>query len=578
MYCFVIFCFVLVFAETPLVVVFTFNNRLQSLQRLLHSVSESLPLVDPIDLHICCDDDANHSNRASVLFLESFIWKRGYFSFKVHEKNVGLTEQWLNCWDPQRDNRSNVVLLEDDLELSPHALSWLVSARARYEQDDSIIGFSFQRQTNCYHLHCESAHLSIPWSVSEFKYLLVGKSGYAPVRKHWQRFRDWFKHVSKDVNYRPFVANLLPSKKYEELLEKGFASSMWEMWLIRFCDLENLYTLYYHHVAELTLASHWVERGLHYTGPARRDFPRLMTPPISPLLPSRISIGWNGLVDGIALDHYEITNIVLHVSRILPRQPLITFVNFGFKSMIEHFLCNLQLNAPSILSQLTFVALDENVFAYLTCGKERWGYSVVAQASSLFLSNKLMLWNTVGYNLLMLHRTRTIRSLLEADLPLLMFEVDAFVRNGFVESFLSHDADVVGINENSNRTLYLNGGFLFLRNSTRTRAVWTRVISQFEASMEHVHGKGLDDYASPYNEQDELSDILNEGAYGVRAIVLDPDNFLSGEAFNDHRQSLIHNASVVLFTYAVGVRNKTLRAKKHGIWCYLDVELNICRC
>jgi hypothetical protein len=133
---------------TPLVVVFAYT-RLDSLRRLIASINGSLPMRAAIDLRICCDVVSSDHDSATANYVRSLYWQRGDYTFFVHGSNVGLTEQWLNCWNGAHDN---ALLLEDDMQLAPYALQWLTSARDRYRNDSTVIGFSLQRQTNCFHL------------------------------------------------------------------------------------------------------------------------------------------------------------------------------------------------------------------------------------------------------------------------------------------------------------------------------------------------------------------------------------------------------------------------------------------
>jgi hypothetical protein len=551
----------------PLVVVFAYT-RLDSLRRLIESVNGSVPTHTAVDLRICCDVAAGTHDGATANYVRSLHWQRGDYTFLVHKSNVGLTEQWLNCWNGAHDN---ALLLEDDMQLAPYALQWLTSARERYRNDASVIGFSLQRQTNCFHLRdCAQNTISIPWSVTEYKYLLVGTWGYAPVREHWQRFRAWYAQVSLDRGYVPQVEHLLPSQWYQSFVAQGTQSSMWEMWFIKFCDIFKLYTVYYQHPSDETLCTHWAEPGLHYSGAAKADFPALASAALMPTTASMIALGWDGRIDTNALHEYEVDNIVTQLKLVLPKQPLLTFVNYGFKAMVEHFLCNIERVAPTLLSQMCFVAIDRQMYAYLQAAQMRWGFAVAPFSGTASLSGDHVMWNTVGYNTIILQRTRAVQRILDAGIPLLLFEADAYVRGNFVTEFVRHaDVDIVGVRETFNRPL-INGGFLLLRNSTRTRAVWSSVVASFEHHMQPFVGKPEHQPAQPYNEQELLSALVAEGAFGVRSHTLDTNRFLSGEAFTDHRTGLIADAELILFTYAVGNAAKRNRALKHKLWYILQ--------
>jgi Nucleotide-diphospho-sugar transferase len=119
-------------------------NRAHSLTRLIDSIQLSDALID---IHVSVDIAADATVDAAVLLAienAQVKWgERGFFTYKVHAQQIGIFGNWVDSWEAelyQPDLYKAVVLLEDDLQLSPHFAKWFIGAHEMYASQDSRIG------------------------------------------------------------------------------------------------------------------------------------------------------------------------------------------------------------------------------------------------------------------------------------------------------------------------------------------------------------------------------------------------------------------------------------------------------
>lgn len=561
----------------PSVTVLT-KNRPRSLARVVESVRDSEPRDAPIDLHICCDVPDYYERAAEDVrtYIANLRWTRGTYTYEIANTPQRLTKQWLGCAVAER-----AAILEDDIEIAPYALRWLEDAYSAYAADDEVAGFSLQRQTNCFHDACAQRTLAIPWTVREYKYVLVGTWGFAPVARHWHAFRAWYReHASHNESYVPNVDRILPSTWYRTFLATGRAHTMWSIWFMDYCNKQRLYTVYYRHPLPQTLAAHWGERGEHFDGRSpRRDFPLLPydpTPVHRPALPELTTprIWWDGRGiehPSIATQTATIVAATQYVAATSGQTPLLTFVNDGFRNMTRHFFCNLDSTAPELLASLIVVVGDAESYDDLL--RLRAGRSYAVHPLLLPQTRGTLLFGTRDYVYLLLVRTRLIAAIADRRVPLLMFECDAAVRENFELSFrtaaATSGADLVGIQDDTrDKGRQPNGGFMLMTNRTAVASMWRKVVGRFEREFASIP---LNDTKrmKALNDQIILRQVLNEQPPAASIHLLDTRLYRSGQTLGDMSKAAeIDAARVVLFNFVIGNAAKRRNALLHRLWHY----------
>lgn len=104
------------------------NDRPLSLHRLLTSVRNAAYLSDPISLSVHLEQTADATTSS---MLQDAAWPHGPFTLRHRILKAGLMPAVVESWYPA-NNDSYGVLLEDDVEVSPHFYSWLKYSILRY--------------------------------------------------------------------------------------------------------------------------------------------------------------------------------------------------------------------------------------------------------------------------------------------------------------------------------------------------------------------------------------------------------------------------------------------------------------
>lgn len=169
----------------PVIVVPAYN-RPGSLQRLL----DSLAAADyPPDVRLIISIDAGGANGRTVhQIAQQFNWPHGAKEVIQHERHLGLIDHIFFCGDLSQKYGS-IILLEDDLAVSPVFYHFAAQALAYFADDERIAGIAlnalwFNGFTHTpftpYLDDSDVFFLQIPWY-----------QGQAYSAAQWGRFREW---------------------------------------------------------------------------------------------------------------------------------------------------------------------------------------------------------------------------------------------------------------------------------------------------------------------------------------------------------------------------------------------------
>jgi hypothetical protein len=572
--------------ELPIVtaVILTYA-RPKSLARVIKSVAASNPPELRIDLHICSDHHdnglANKDFKETRDIIDKLDWKRGLYSAQLLTKRAGLAAQWLNCVPPRDEN---MVILEDDVEIAPSAFQWLIAVRRRYTNDKSVIGFSLQRQNNCFHSKC-AGQLQIPWSINEYKYKLVGTWGFAPVRKIWEDFKKWKTGIqAKNKSYVPDVPDLLPSKWYSDFVKSKREASMWSMWIIDYCNQKSNYIVYYNHPVPKTLGAHWFEAGEHFDGKrGKPDFTLVPNTPIFPdkflLKPTPVVLDWTAKFNYSLIDNEQV-KLIVEAARFIAKTtpPAITFVNNAFCNMTMHFICNLHRFAPEVIANSLLIATDAEMYNFLLERQPKWRYWVLPLHDKKVSSGSNLKFGTLEYFQFILLRTETLLALTDALIPFFLFETDAFVRVNPVKEFAAigkkERADIVGLQDNvSFKSKNPNGGFLFFAGTKGAATMWKLVHARFAKNIAAISHQAPTSGANIQNEQDIFTDLGKKNISGVTLAIMNTQEYVSGREMGGSKATaLAASAKVILFNFVIGNPTKRKSAVARGLWYYNETS------
>lgn len=176
----------------PAIVIPAFN-RAGSLRRLLDSVNEASYPFDDITVVISADGGAD---KGVIDTAKNFTFHAGRTEVICHEENLGLRSHILRCAD-LAGKYGSVIILEDDLVVSPAFYRFAVNALEFYDADPRIAGISlYAPRFN------ETAQLPFEPSISGLPvyFMQLGSSwGQAWTKNQWIEFRKWYSHHDEGV-------------------------------------------------------------------------------------------------------------------------------------------------------------------------------------------------------------------------------------------------------------------------------------------------------------------------------------------------------------------------------------------
>ena len=175
-------------------------DRPRSLGRLLDSLATVVPGEEPWELVLSCEGDAPPEVRCLAA---DFAWPHGPKRVVHQPEHLGLREHLLWCGD-QVLGREAVVVLEDDLFISPHLLTFAEAALARYAGESSLAGISLYAPS-----FSETTRLPfLPADDGYDAYCLAVPSSWGEIwwPEAWSAFRAWY----RDVGVRDSAALPLP--------------------------------------------------------------------------------------------------------------------------------------------------------------------------------------------------------------------------------------------------------------------------------------------------------------------------------------------------------------------------------
>ena len=176
----------------PVIVVVAYN-RYKSLLRLLTSVKNS-DYPNDVKLIISIDQGKNEDVQELA---KSFDWPYGEKEIICHKENLGVKNHIFFCGD-LTDKYGSIILLEDDLLVSPMFFIYAEKALNYYGDHQRIAGISLYRIS-------KNPWLNLPFipitDDSDVFFLQMPESwGQVWTKNQWKAFRDWIKNNELRIN------------------------------------------------------------------------------------------------------------------------------------------------------------------------------------------------------------------------------------------------------------------------------------------------------------------------------------------------------------------------------------------
>ena len=203
-------------------------NRPDALLQLLNSLNKvdyegySVPLIISIDY-----SGKDDTYRAA----EAFEWSFGEKKIIRHPENLGLKKHVLSCGDLVKDYDA-VIILEDDLLVSPSMYSYAWRAVEKYKDDENIAAVSLYAKG--FSETSQKPFVPAPSKYHTYFIQTAESWGQVWMRDQWFLFKDWF-----ELQNDKFGDSEAIPRDVREWDDKS-----WKKFHIKYCIDNNRYTVY----------------------------------------------------------------------------------------------------------------------------------------------------------------------------------------------------------------------------------------------------------------------------------------------------------------------------------------------
>lgn len=161
-------------------------NREDSIQRVLDSLAKAQYAYSGVRLLISID---HSENKKVVQTAERFKWKYGEKKVIVHPERLGLRKHIISCGDLTKEYGA-VMILEDDLYVSPDYYNFAMQALEKYGEHPAIAGIALNTKREL----LESVYPFFPLKRGEDIYFQQFATSWGQVwnERMWVGFRNWY--------------------------------------------------------------------------------------------------------------------------------------------------------------------------------------------------------------------------------------------------------------------------------------------------------------------------------------------------------------------------------------------------
>lgn len=227
----------------PAIVVVGYN-RPKSMERLLNSIGSAKYNIQNIELIISIDKSDKSDEVEEVA--KEFNWLYGEKIIRVFKKRQGLRNHILQCGDLS-NKYGAVIILEDDLFVSPMFYVYTLESLNYYKENDKIAGISlYSHRWNGYATNFFDplkqdfdvyfAQFSITW-------------GQCWTNIHWNNFKKWYDKNKLSLDYNKDIPMQITN----------WPDTSWGKFFVHYLIEENKYYV----IPYLSLTTNFSEIGQH---------------------------------------------------------------------------------------------------------------------------------------------------------------------------------------------------------------------------------------------------------------------------------------------------------------------------
>lgn len=226
------------------IVVVTYNRPI-SLKRLLDSLKASY--YDDMSVRLIISID-NSGNTEVANISNEFIWPYGEKEVIIHSERLGLKKHILQCGD-YSVKYGAVIVLEDDMFVSPYFYKYAIAATNNYESDERIAGISLYS----HHWNMSTYRPFIPAEDGNDAYFLQFAQSWGQLwtSKMWLGFKKWYEQNNGVITYEEVLPNHIVD----------WPESSWLKYYMKYIIKTNKYFVY----PRISLTTNFGDLGQHAT-------------------------------------------------------------------------------------------------------------------------------------------------------------------------------------------------------------------------------------------------------------------------------------------------------------------------
>ncbi len=220
-------------------------NRIDSIKRLVESLHQA-DYSQKVDLIISIDNSGTNDVEE---YAQTIEWSFGEKIIKTYPERLGLKNHVLKCGGYINEYGFDaLIVLEDDLVVSPAFFNYATQAVEKYMDDDTVAGISLY--SHSWNVNADRPFTPVTKGYDVFFMQYPQSWGQIWMKKQWNAFYSWYegkKYEKVDVARVP--ANVL-----------AWPKSSWLKFHVEYCIDTNKYFVYPYQ----SLSSNFADAGTHY--------------------------------------------------------------------------------------------------------------------------------------------------------------------------------------------------------------------------------------------------------------------------------------------------------------------------
>lgn len=202
-------------------------NRLDCMKRLIESLQKSY-YDEQVDLIISID---NSGNESLYMYAEAVDWEFGEKKVIIKTERLGLKKHVIECGNMTKEYE-HIVVLEDDIYVSPYFFNYAKQAIDFYKGDDNIAGISLYKHKR--NIYASKQFQNIKNEYDSFFIKYAQSWGQVWSRKEWANFIKWYENQDDRFEHNENI----PGNLF------GWSDKSWLKYHIRYCIENNKYFVY----------------------------------------------------------------------------------------------------------------------------------------------------------------------------------------------------------------------------------------------------------------------------------------------------------------------------------------------